>query len=60
MKKTDVAFGSVPWAEGVSLDLVVAVEFSDGKESPLEISGGHVCFADHSNQPWWVSVPADR
>jgi hypothetical protein len=60
MKKTDVAFGSVPWAEGVNLDLVVTVEFSDAKESALEISGWHVCLVDHSNQVCWVTVPMDR
>lgn len=58
--KTDVAFGSVPWAEGVNLDLVVTVEFVDRSEGRLEVSGWHACFVDHNNEAWWVTILTNK
>lgn len=58
--KTDIVFGSVPWAEGVNRDLVVTIEFADKTRAVLEASGWHVCFVDHSGHASWVTIPLNK
>jgi hypothetical protein len=43
---TDLSPG-IDWDESTFIDLVGKVRFKDGKESPFEESGGHVCFSNH-------------
>jgi hypothetical protein len=45
-----------PWDEAVFADIIATVQFSDHRESALEVSGVHVCFSTYSGSAVWLRV----
>jgi hypothetical protein len=54
--RTSDISGYEPWDEVVFPNIVATLQFADKKEGTLEISGVHVCFADHSGAVIWTRI----
>lgn len=52
----DPLFTYIAWAEAVPPGIVAKVKFTDGTETILEESSGHICFTDHAHHTWFTRL----